>query len=51
MDMIESEPRVAVQSLLTFGTRNMTALGCQTPTVTKLGIGAIELVPVERGSV
>ena len=29
MDILESDPRVAVESLLTFGTRIMTALGCQ----------------------
>lgn len=51
MDIIESEPRVAVQSLLTFGTRNMKALGCQTLAAAKLGVGAIERVPLERCSV
>jgi hypothetical protein len=50
MDIIESEPHVAVQILLTFSTRNMTAIGCQTPAA-KLGVGAIELVPLERFSV
>jgi len=51
MDIIESEPRVAVQSLLTFGTRNMKALGCQTPTAAMLIVGAIERVTLGRCSV
>lgn len=51
MDIIESEPRVAVQSLQTFGTRIMTAFRCQTLTAAKLGVGAIERVPLGRGSV